>query len=91
MSSEWDTLPYLKQISICNNILILFQHAVANKWEGNVAVLRHMFIQAKKMNRKLYEYKYGTLPTLEKNSWNEEDWIAQLDKLEKETICRVES
>ena len=83
---------YHNDVTICTLIANLFVAAVAEGYEGHIHMLRQIFIKAKKMDRKLYEYKYGgILPTLENNSWEEKDWEAHLDKLEKETLCRIKN
>lgn len=71
----------LKEATICQLILLLYETAAMSKDIGHMYILQLMFIMAKKMNRKLYLNKYGKLPTVEGNSWEEEDWIAELDKI----------
>lgn len=61
--------------TICELITVLYVEACVNDHVGSMGVLERIYMQAKKMNRKLVLNKYGHLPEGdEHNSYREEDW-----------------
>ena len=69
----------IKNLTICKLLSILYISAHIEKREMEKQMLREAFLMAKRMNRKLYKYKYKELPEIEGNSWREVDWIAELE------------
>lgn len=77
-------LRHLGRTPICDTIRILYTTSVIDKRGGHSEMLKRVYIQAKKMNRLLCRYRYGKLPpATNDNSWNEADWIKELDDIKK--------
>lgn len=76
-----DDTKFLEGMTICRLIHILYIAAECEKRPAEQRILRLIYMKAKKMNRKLYKYKYkGKLPFIPYNSWKEEDWEKELDR-----------
>lgn len=68
-------------MTICQNLIILYRSAKANGRDGEVQIIEDCFIMAKKMNRELVKlHNNGELPVIANNSWNEEDWIKEINE-----------
>lgn len=65
-------------MTICENLIVLYRSAVKNDRLGEASLIEDSYIMAKKMNRELMRHKYGELPVLENNSWDESDWHKDL-------------
>lgn len=71
-----------KDATICEILRMLYSIAALSHNEHQIELTKQAFIKAKKMNRKLYRYKYkGKLPDISNNSWLEEDWLAELNDI----------
>ena len=70
----------IDKATICECIIALYKEAVAEDCPGKMWLLEHIYIKAKKMNRKLVEYKNGGVlpPPPIHNSYKEEDWWKEL-------------
>jgi len=64
--------------TICQLLTMLHEIAVIEKRPNQADIIKKAYIMAKKMNRKLMQYKFGRLPDFPNNSWNEVDWQKDL-------------
>lgn len=69
--------------TICVNLGFLYRQALVRKDEPSAAIIKECFIMAKKMNRRLLEYKYAGDGT------SEEDWLKELDFMGKMGIWKI--
>ncbi len=69
----------LTGMTICAILQTLHASAEKYKMPTEMLLIEHAYIIAKKMNKKLYEYKHGLpLPDLPGNSWEVEDWVHEI-------------
>jgi len=65
--------------TICELITVLYVEACVNDHVGSMGVLERIYMQAKKMNRKLVRNKLGYLPEEDPhNSYDEKAWEKDL-------------
>lgn len=70
------------KLTICNNLEIIYRKAVADKRINEATIIKDCYIMAKKMHKRLLEYKYnGNIP--EECDTTEEQWLNELDKVIK--------
>lgn len=69
--------------TICFNLGFLYRQALVKKDETSAAVIKECFIMAKKMNKRLLEYKQDA------DNTTEEDWLEELNSMGERTIWRV--
>ena len=69
----------LEDATICSVLHTLYAIARMHKGTTEMELIKTAYIKAKKMNRKLYEYRYGELHDLPNNSWKEEDWEKEIE------------
>lgn len=69
--------------TICFNLGFLYQQALVKKDETSCAVIKECFIMAKKMNKRLLEYNHVV------DNTTQEDWLEELNSMEKRKIWRV--
>lgn len=69
----------LSGMTICAILQTLHVSAEKYNMPTEMLLIEHAYIMAKKMNKKLCEYKYGLpLPDMLGNSWKEEDWVKEI-------------
>ena len=72
------------QATICQCIEVLVKSMLMRTLVSNqLDILKEIWIKAKSMNRKLVENKYGYLPYIHDNSWDEKDWEEEFKELRK--------
>ena len=65
-------------MTICQVLTELYRDAVVNENLHNIELIEDAFLSAKKMNRKLVEYKQGYADKILRRECQEQEWIEEI-------------